>query len=474
MDDIHLQAAAAQLQVHNRPAPQPAVTPLPLAAAPPDSFTSSPAVHSGVTSNPEPLQAAPSVVSASTQPASAPVTQELSSVPEVANTSAAEAQGAEEEGSAAAAAAGRSDTSTPQGAEEAASLVADGNKLHSRAAAPQLDQVVQPDSVMSEVAAGAASDKAEDQPQMSPQADLQPKAPLVGSFNSSAADTESLEPQWHAPQIKAQPESEVSIADSQPHAVETDGTGLAACEAPGALPFEALRHTSAAGAAEVAPFMQQAVPYTSAPLSDVDVEMALSVLEPASARGFLNEPLLHDPTVAAMERLQASTDDHRALQAPLSEARHELGISETTGQQFCPSESARADVVRIAPAEAPPASFQQPKEPSSSTAPVSIVARTHKADKRDETDPAALTAQQAEETGGTKAFEKLPLCWTSSGAHNQDKHTLSGCDQVQCITMPRIPSAALRGDGESTVIMLEGNSLLGLARYNGSGSDSDS
>ena len=476
LDDIRLQAVAAQLQVHNRSSPQLAVTPLSLAAATPVPCTGSPTVHAGVSSQPQAVQAAPPVASASSRPAPAPVTQQLSPLPEVAHTSPAVAQGAEEEASAAPAAAGRSDASTPRGAEEPASRAADASGLDYRAAAPQPDQVVQPDSVMLEVlptTTAAVFDTAQDRQQLSLQAGLQPKAPFVGSFNSSAAYSERLEPQGDAPHPEPQPVSEMSKPELQPHACETDGTGLAACETPSATQFEALQQRSAAGAAEVAPFMQQAVPNMSAPLSDADMEIALSLLEPASARDCPHRPLLHNATAATMERLQASANDHRALQAPLTEARHELGMSETTGQPPYPSESARGDVVRCIQAKVPPASLQQPKEPSLSTAPVSIVARTHEAATRDDTDP-ALSGQQAEETEGTEAFEKLPLCLTLSGVQNQDKHTLSEYNQVQCSSAPSIPSAALKGDGEGTVVMLEGDSLLGLASYSGSDCDSDS
>lgn len=476
LDGIHPHAAAAQLQVHSRTAPQPAVMPLPLAAATPVTFPRSPTVHAGVTSNPQPVQAAPLVASASSQPTPAPVAQQLLSVPEVADTLAAAAQGVEEEATAAEATAGRSDARTTQGPEEAASTAAGGIRLNLRAAGLQPDQVVQPDSVMSEVlpstAAAALFDIAEDQLQLNPQAGVQAQALLEISFKSTtaaaAAGSESLEPRGDAPHPEPQPESEMSKSDLQPHAAEIDGSGLATCEAPSTVHFEAVQQTSS----EVAPFMQPAMASMCALLSDADVEMALSVLEPASARNCLKEPLLHDATAAAMGRLQASTDDRGALKASLSESQHELEMSGTTGQPPCPSESAREDVVGSAPAEVPSASLQQPKEPSSSAAPVSIVARTHKAAKRDDTDP-ALTGQQCEETGGTEAFERLPFCWTSSGVPCQDKHTLSEHDPVQCSSASSIASAALKGDGEGTVVMLEGNSLLGLASYSGSDSDSD-
>ena len=428
--------------------------PLPLAAANSVTFTSSPTVHAGVTCTPQPVQAAPLVASASSQPAPAAVAQQLLPVPEVAETSAAApAQGVEEESTAAEATAGKSDARTTQGPEEAASTAADGSRLDSRAAAPQPDQVVQPDSVMSAVlpitaaAAAAVFDIAEDQLQLKPQADLQALALFETSFNSTT------------PAAAAGPES------LEPDAAETDDAGLATCEASSAMHCEAVQQRSS----EVAPFMQQAMPSMYAPLSDADVEMALSMLEPASTRGCLKEPLLHDATAAAMERLQASTGDHGALKAPLS---HELRMSENTGQPPCPSESARADVVGSAPAEVHPASLQQPKKPSLSAAPVSMAARTHEAAKRDDTDP-ALTGQQPEETGGTAAFERSPPCWTSSGVQNQDKHTLSEHHPVQCSSASIFSSAAFKGDGEGTVVMLEGNSLLGLASYSGSDSDSD-
>ena len=469
LDDIHLQAAA-QLQVHNIPAPRAIVMPLPLAAATPVPFTSSQTVHAGVTSNPKAVQAAPPVASASSQPAPAAVTQQMWPEPEVADTSAAAAQGAEEEASAAAAAAGRSDTRTPaQGAEEAASTAANGSRLDSRAAAPQPGHVAQPDSVMSQelpTTAAAVFGKAEDQPQLSPQVALRRQAPFADSFNSTAAasDPASLEPQGD-PHPEPQPESGMSKPDLQPDAVEADGTGLAACEAPSAVHLQALQQRSAEGAAEGMSFTQQAAPNMSAPLSDADVEMAWSLLEPASARGCLNERLLHD-----VDRLQASADDDGALKAQLSEAQHELEMSD---QSPSASESAVVGVSMLAPAEVPPASLQQqPKKPSSNTAPVSIVAKTHEAAKKDDSD-AALTGQQAEETRGTEAFEtNLPLCCTSSSVQHQDKRTLSEHNQVQCSSAPGIASATLKGDGEGTVVMLDGNSLLGLASYSGSDSDS--
>lgn len=447
----------------------------PLAAASPVPFAGS----LDVTCNPASVQAVAPATSAVSQPALLPVTQQLLPTSEAAGTLAAAAQEAEKVASVTAVAASRSDpNAAAQVTEQAAPATAAAGWSDNRASLQQPEQVSQPDTVMSEVlptTAAAMFATVEGPPQLSSYAILQPQAPVIGSLiltATAAADPDSLESIVAAPHTETQPESDMFRLDLQPPAADSGGADTAACEATN-IGLEAPQQGSAAEV--VASFVQQAAPDMSASLAGGDVELAVPMLEPASA----TDGLKHDTTAAATGTLQVSTSDHGATKAPPSEAQQcHLAMSEITGQAPA-SESAGADVLSelVSPADIVSTSPIQPVEPSLSTAPVSVVESAHESAPRNDTDP-ALIAQQAEDAKGTSIpdpllkVEKLPLPCTSSDVQDHDNCTLSERNQVQCTSVPSLASASLEGDGDGTVVMLEGNSLLGLAGYYESDPDS--
>ena len=393
LDEIHLQAAAAQTQ--HRLVSQPALTPL--LAAPHVPVASSPTVHAAVTCNPDSVQAALPVTSVTTT-APAVVTQRPLLAPKLAGTLAA--------GEEAAAAASSSDI---------------GEVLW----VP--DQPVQPDLVMTDVlptTAATSSEAAEDSPQLSPQAILQAQDPMVGSLNCTAAASaaEGVEPQWDAPHPVTQAEPHTSWPCVEPLAVRSDGTGLSACGTP----------PQGSTAAEAASITHQAVPDASASLSNTAAELALSVLEPAPATGCLDEPLpvqhgWSSPTAAGLAISPASAENQDALEAAPSEAQHNLGRPETTGQLLCHHEPAKADVLcePVALAEVLLACPRQ--GPSLSTAPGAVV--------------------------------------TGAGAVKG-----SNIDSVLTVT-PQDTRGIEACIPDGTVVMLKGDNLLGLANYTDSDSD---
>lgn len=460
-----------------------------LAAATPVPFTGSPAVHAGTTCNPEPVQAAPPATSATSHPAVLPVTQQLLRTSEVAGTLLPAAQDAEEVAAVTALAASRSDPkAAAQGIEEAAPAMAAAGWSDSRASPSlqQPEQVAQPDTVMSEVlptTAAAICATVEDLPQLSPHAILPPEAPVIGSFTSTAtaaAVLERLESTVAAPLPEAQPQSNMFRLDSQLSAADSGWTDTAACETT-SIGLEAPQQGPAAE--KMASFVQQAPPGVSVSLAVGDVEPAVPMLAPASATDGLKQALPHDITAAAIGTVQGLTDDEGASKAPPAEAQHELAVSGITSQPLCSSESAKADVLSepFSSADIGSASSILPTELSLTTAPVSVVESAHASATRNYTDP-ILSAQQAGEDKDTGAcipdlvlkVEKVPLPCTSSDVQDPDNCDLSEHTQLQCTSVPSLASASLEGNGEGTVVMLEGNSLLGLAGYYESDPDSGS
>lgn len=463
----------------------------PLAAATPVPFPGSPAVHADVTCNPEPVQAAPPMNSASSQPPVLPGTQQLLLASEVAGTLAAAAEEAEEVAMMPAVAASSSDPkAAAQGVEEAASTTAEAGWLDAGASLQQPEPVAQPDTVMSEVlpatAAAVFATLEEDLQLLSPHAVLQPQAPVIESSSmtaTTAADPKSLDPTVAAPHPETQAESDMVRLDLQPPAADARGADTAAGEAT-SIGLEAPQQGSAA---EVASCVQQAAsdmstltaPDMCASLAGGDAEPVLPVpmLDPASAPDGLEQALWRDTTAAATGPLQVSmNDDHGATKAPPPDAQRDLAMSEITGQPLCSSESASAGVLNelFSPADIVSAGPIQPVELSLSTAPVSIAAGAHEPARQNDTD-AALSAQQTGEAKGTGAcIPDLLLSCTSSDFQDHDSCTLSEHNQVPCTSVPSLAFASLKGDGEGTVVMLEGNSLLDLAGYYESDPDSSS
>ena len=448
-----------------------------LAAASPVPFNGSPAVHADVTCSPEPVQAAAPVASATSEPAVLPVTQQLLLTSEVARSLASAAHEAEEVASVTAVAASVSNPkAAAQGIEEAAPAMAAAGCSDDTASLQQPEQVAQPDTVMSEVlpsTAAAVFALVEDLPQPSPHAMLQRQAPVIVSFNltaTAAADPENLESTAAASHSEIQPELEMFQLDLQLPAADSRGADTAACEAT-SIGLEAPQQVSAAE--EVASCVQQAQPDMSASLAGGDVEVPVPMLESPSAPDGPKQALWHDTTAAAVGTLQVPTNDREDTKAPPSEAQCNLAMSEITGQAPA-SESAGADVLSepSPPADIVSTSPIQPSEPSLSTAPASVVATAH--------EPA--TGNVAGEAEGMEAstldpllkVKKLPLSCTSSDVQDHDNCTLSERNQVQCTSVPSLASASLEGEGAGTVVMLGGNSLLGLAGYDESDPDSGS
>lgn len=470
LDNIHLQAAAAQLHTPNTPASQAAVEP-PTAAT--LVSLADPAVHSGATCDPDLVPANVAGTSTASQPGGAVVHQPA--VPEMGGA-----------------------TSAAGLTEEAACVAANSHRSSTKAW--QLpDHITQPDSVIWDrlpITEPAVLKAAEDRLQLSPDAVLQQAAPTVGSVNSIAAAEAADLGDWESQQgrsraaCETQPEPDVPENVALPK-VESAGTDPAASEL---CDIQSVKEHQQESAAAAAFAVQQASPVVSASLSGIPGDLAVSGCKAAPAGTRVNKrlPWPHDwPSAAAVGPLQSSTEDYDALLAAPSEAQPEVAAPEATALPLCHYESARPDVLSESPAKSGILS-QQPSKPTLSMAPVSEVRGDSGAGKGIDTDP-ALAGQHAgcgmepqavkpQETISLKTCqpelmveaEGLPSCCILSGVQSHNKYLSSGPSEADLSRVPSAPSAMLTDNQEGTVVMLEGKSLLGLASYNGSESDNDS
>lgn len=465
LDDINLQAAAAQLHTPKTPAPQPAGEPPTAATLAP---LANPAVQSGVTCDPDAVPSDVAGTSTASQPSGVLVPQQ--EAPEMGGP-----------------------TSAAGMTEEAACIAADSHRSSTKAL--QLpDHIAQPDSVMQEASPSteaAVFQAAQDQLQLSPDAILQQHAPIVGSWDSVAAAAAADLGDWESQQgrsraaCETQPESDVPQSVAPPEA-ESAGTDPATCEL---CDIQSVKEHQQESAAAASSAVQQASPDVSASLSGMPWDLAVSGCMPAPAGGCVNKDvsLWHDqPGAAAMGPLQSFTEDHNALVAAPSEAQHEVAAPEATAPPFCHHEAARPEMLSKSAAPSGILS-KQPSKPSLSMAPVSAVRGDSETGKGIDTDPAlagcGMDAQavRPQDTTSSKTcppdftleFEGLPACCLSSGVESHNKYISLGPSDADLSPVPSAPSAMLTDNPEGTVVMLEGNSLLGLANYNDSDSDND-